>query len=386
MKKIKLGVIGVCGRGGLADYAHMPERKISIVAGADISHEALQNFQKRLESKISIYHDYREMLEKEYLDAVFITSPDFCHEEQAVAALEKKVAVYLEKPMAITINGCDRILRAAYDNKTKIFLGHNMRYMSFIHKMKEIVDTGIIGEVKAIWCRHFISYGGDAYFRDWHSERKYTTSLLLQKGAHDIDIIHWLAGSYTKRVTGFGSLSIYDKCRRRKPEEKGNPSFNTAHWPPLKQSGFSPVIDVEDQNMILMQLENGVQASYLQCHFTPDACRNYTIIGTKGRIENYGDYGADCTVEVWTDRKDFFRLHGDQSINFEGAAENHGGADSKIVKGFLRYLRDGKKPFSTPQASRYSVAVGYMGAKSIRANGRPMDIPPLDKNLEEYIF
>ncbi|MCK5155952.1 MAG: hypothetical protein KAQ69_05925 [Spirochaetales bacterium] len=48
-----------------------------------------------------------------------------------------------------------------------------------------------------------------------------------------------------------------------------------------------------------MQLENGVQASYLQCHYTPDSCRNYTytFIGTKGRLENRGDHGK-CSIEV----------------------------------------------------------------------------------------
>lgn len=56
--------------------------------------------------------------------------------------------------------------------------------------MKELIDAGAIGEVKTIWCRHFVGNGGDYYFKDWHAERKNTTSLLLQKGAHDIDVIH----------------------------------------------------------------------------------------------------------------------------------------------------------------------------------------------------
>ena len=42
---------------------------------------------------------------------------------------------------------------------------------------------------------------------------------------------------------------------------------------------------------LLMQLENGAQMTYMQCHYAPDAERNYTFIGTKGRVENIGDYG-----------------------------------------------------------------------------------------------
>jgi predicted dehydrogenase len=383
-KELRIGVIGASGRGHLAGNVESEELNCKLVAGADIYQESLDKFKEK-HPNASTYLDYREMLDKEELDGVFITSPDFCHEEQALAALERKIPIYLEKPMAISIEGCDRIMKMAHDNKTKLFLGHNMRYMPFILKMKEIVDSGTIGEVRAIWCRHFVAYGGDAYFRDWHSERKYANSLLLQKGAHDIDIIHWLAGSYTERVCGMGNLTVYDKCKRRNPDEKGQPAFVAAHWPPLEQEGFSPNIDVEDHEMILMQLKNGVQASYMQCHYTPDSCRNYTVIGTKGRMENYG-FGEGGTIEVWTNREGPFRLHGDQTIKVSEGAGGHNGGDQAIVAGFIKYLRGEVTPYSSPQASRYSVATGCKGAESHRNGNMPLDIPPLSQELEDYQF
>ncbi len=384
MKEFKIGLIGAWGRGRLAYSAHRPGQGIRIVAGVDISDAGLAKFKERIGPDVATYKDYRKMLQAEELDAVFVTSPDFCHEEHAVSALEKRIPVYLEKPMAITIKGCDRILETARKNRTKLFLGHNMRYMRFVHKMKDLINSGVIGEIKAIWCRHFVSYGGDAYFRDWHSERKYATSLLLQKGAHDIDVIHWLAGGFTERVVGFGKLDVYDKCKRRKPSVKGCAAFNAAHWPPLKQTGFSPKINVEDHNMILMQLSNGIQATYLQCFYTPDSCRNYTVIGTKGRIENYGDYGDQCTVELWNRRFDHFRLKGDRSFSFGKDFGGHGGADEKIVQGFLDFVMKDKVPYTSPVASRYSVATGFMGAESIRSGGKPFDIPKLKPDIEKY--
>ncbi|MEI8078532.1 MAG: Gfo/Idh/MocA family oxidoreductase [bacterium] len=172
----KIGVIGVGGRGTLAKHAHHPDAGV---------------------------------------DAVVIATPDWLHEEHAVAALERGLAVYLEKPMAITITGCDRILRTAKQQQARLFVGHNMRYMTIIRKMKQLIDAGTIGKVKTMWCRHFISYGGDAYFRDWHADRQCSTGLLLQKGAHDIDVMHWLAGSYSRRVTAFGSLAVYGDLPRR---------------------------------------------------------------------------------------------------------------------------------------------------------------------------
>ena len=58
----------------------------------------------------------------------------------------------------------------------------------------EPYGRGHIGEVKAGWCRHFVGWGGDFYFKDWHADRTKSTGLLLQKGAHDIDVLHWLCG------------------------------------------------------------------------------------------------------------------------------------------------------------------------------------------------
>ena len=130
--------------------------------------------------------------------------------------------------MAITIEGCDRILQTAFENRRKLYLGHNMRHMSFILKMKQLIDDGEIGEVKSGWCRHFVAYGGDAYFKDWHSERSKATSLLLQKGAHDIDILHWLCGGYTREVTAMGGLTVYDKITdRHKPDDVATPDGPT---------------------------------------------------------------------------------------------------------------------------------------------------------------
>jgi predicted dehydrogenase len=392
MKKLRIGIIGACRRGGLADNCHNPEAGVEVVAGMDISQRQIDSFKDRYKDKfdaeVTGYLDYNKMLEKENLDGVFVTSPDFCHEEHAVAALEKGIPIYLEKPMAITIDGCDRIMRTAQEHKTKVVLGHNMRYMTVTNQMRDLILADEIGQVKAIWCRHFISYGGDAYFRDWHAEREKATGLLLQKGAHDIDIIHWLAGAYTERVIGMGMLSVYDKLPRRSPDD-ANPidvTFNTQNWPPEELSGFNPIIDVEDQSMIMMQLTNGVQASYMQCHFTPDDCRNYTIIGTRGRIENYSDHGDDCKVSLWKRRRGGFRLEGDAMFRADPPPGTHGGADPKIVQSFIDAIRGEGKPVSTAQAARYSVATGCKGTESIRNGNIPLDIPKLPKELEDYDY
>ncbi|MCK4982815.1 MAG: Gfo/Idh/MocA family oxidoreductase [Victivallaceae bacterium] len=381
MKDLRIGVIGAWGRGQLALCAHKPGEGSRLVAGADVKPEALEKFKEKVGEDVFVSDDYRELLKRDDIDAVFITSPDFLHEEQAVAALEAGKAVYLEKPMAITIEGCDRLLETAYRSGSKLYLGHNMRHFPVVLKMKEVIDSGIIGDIQTAWCRHFVAYGGDAYFKDWHSEQRYSTGLLLQKGAHDIDVMHWLCGGYTQRVIGMGKLSVYDKCERRDENNPGDASWSDSNWPPESQTGLSPIIDVEDNNMIMMQLDNGVQMSYAQCHYTPDSERNYTFIGTRGRVENIGDYG-NCEVHVWTQRGP--RATPDIIYKLKPLEGSHGGSDPSIVTTFIDFVKNGVKTNTSPVAARNSVAAGVLGHESMRNGNVPKDIPELPQYLLDY--
>jgi len=384
VEKIKIGFIGAWGwRGKLGAYA-LEMDNVEIAGAADPNRDSLEKFNEFYGGDKFLTEDYRELLAREDINAVFIISPDYCHEEQAVAALKAGKHVFLEKPLGITIDQCDNILRTAMETGKKLFLGHNMRYFPSVLKMKEVIDSGVIGNIQAVWCRHFVSYGGDAYFKDWHSERSNVNGLLLQKGAHDIDVIHWLAGGYSKAVVGMGKLSVYDKCDDRRPErEDFEPvSFSKDNWPAEKQGKISPVVDVEDHNMMMMQLDNGVQATYMHCHYTPDSVRNYTFIGTKGRVENIGDHG-DCQIKVYTNRFDGYG-EADVVYNLKALEGTHGGSDPEIVKSFIRYIREGIRPNTSPVAARQSVAAGIMATESLRTDGGLRVVPELAPEIIEY--
>jgi len=380
MDELRIGVIGSGGRGGLARQAHRPEEGSRVVACCDIDEKAFERNRQWYGEDIFTTTDYRELLDRD-LDAVFVTSPDFLHEEHATAALAAGKAIYLEKPMAITVPGCDRILRTAAEHGVKLYVGHNMRHFQVVLKMKELIDTGAIGEVKVAWCRHFVAYGGDAYFKDWHADRRTATGLLLQKGAHDIDVMHWLCGGYSQLVTAMGDLMVYGQIAdRHDPSERGDASFHDENWPPLSQRGLNPVVDVEDVSMMLMRLDNGVLASYQQCHFTPDAWRNYTLIGTAGRIENFT--GPDAHVRLWDQRQGGYGAF--KRIDIPAATGGHAGGDPRCVAEFLRYVREGGATNTSPIAARQSVAAGCAATESLRNGSAPVEVAPLDGDLAAW--
>jgi hypothetical protein len=147
------------------------------------------------------------------------------------------------------------------------------------------------------------------------------------------------------------ALTVYGKVSACAETADYLPPEGWSHldtWLPLAQTGLNPVVDVEDLSMVTMALDNGVFATYQQCHYTPDYWRNYTVIGTEGRLENFGD-------------------------ETEGG---HGSADPRIVAEFLQYVRTGGATLTGPLAAREAVAVGCAATQSLRAGDGAIDVPP----------
>ncbi|POX55132.1 oxidoreductase [Streptomyces sp. Ru71] len=383
MEDLRIAVVGLGLRVSLAHAAHRPGRGSAVTAICDTEPALLKAMAPRFGDPYTT-DDHRRLLDRTDVDAVVILTPDDTHERIAVDCLRAGKAVYLEKPMHITVEGCDRILGTARATGSRLYVGHNMRHMGVVRLMRDIIRRGDIGEPKTVWVRHFVSFGGDYYFKDWHADRTRTTGLLLQKAAHDLDVIHWLAGGYTERVNAFGDLMLYGDLPRRAPGTPRPDGWLTEFdWPPHTRTGLHHVVDVEDVSMMHMRLDNGVLAAYQQCHFTPDYWRNYTVIGTEGRLENFGD-GPGDTVKVWNTGPTDYRADGDASHRVPDAEGTHGGADAGTVAEFCRFAREGGPTDTSPVAARMSVAAGYLATRSLREGGTPYDVPPLDEDLVAY--
>jgi predicted dehydrogenase len=341
---VRIGVIGYGLRAALLE--HCPPG--GVVAAHDPRPE-------RVPPGVAACASVAELLTHR-LDAVFVLSPDHLHAEHATAVLEAGAAAYVEKPLALTAEDADRVLDTARRTGATLYVGHNMRHMPVVLAMRALIADGAVGAVRAVWCRHFVGHGGDFYFKDWHAERARSGGLLLQKGAHDIDVIHWLAGGYTRRVTAMGGLTVYGEL----PDRSGTGylachDFDAylANWPPSTHTGLNPVVDVEDLSMATLALDNGVFATYAQCHYTPDYWRNYTVIGDAGRLENVGD-GPGAEVRVW---------------------------NAAIVAEFLDHVRTGAATLTSPIAAREAVATAVAATESVRAGGALMHVPGPDESI-----
>ena len=99
--------------------------------------------------------DYNVLLALDDVDAVIVATPDFAHVHPSVRALQAGKYVYCEKAMATTTEDANSMVQAAKSSGKFLYAGHNMRFMSALAKVNELIKVGEIGNVKMVWDRRF---------------------------------------------------------------------------------------------------------------------------------------------------------------------------------------------------------------------------------------
>ncbi|MBM4019483.1 MAG: Gfo/Idh/MocA family oxidoreductase [Planctomycetes bacterium] len=189
---------------------------------------------KRRGQPVAVYEDYRDMLSREKdLHAAIIATPDVFHPEQAVACLRAGLHVYLEKEMAITVEGARQVVRAARETGRLVQVGRqhrsNPRYHAAYEFIHEKQAVGRITNVFAQWHGHkrvpykwpekeaippetLRRYGYNSMdeHRNWRWFARFSAGELVNLGAHQIDVLNWFLRAVPKGVMASGGLDYYD--------------------------------------------------------------------------------------------------------------------------------------------------------------------------------
>ncbi|MBN2137406.1 MAG: Gfo/Idh/MocA family oxidoreductase [Sedimentisphaerales bacterium] len=144
-------------------------------------------------SKLDIYTDYDKMLAEAGLDAVSITLPTILHPEFSCKALAAGVHVMCEKPMALNVGQCERMISAAEKSGKVLQIGHCVRFWPEYAKAKEIIDSGKYGKVLAASFRRLGSaptWSAD----NWFGDDDRSGGMALDLHIHDTDYVQYLFG------------------------------------------------------------------------------------------------------------------------------------------------------------------------------------------------
>lgn len=154
-KKLKVGIIGTgwIAEAHIQQFKKMPD--VEIVGGADlIDGKAAKFFEKNGVENVRCYHDHKELIDNEELDAVSICTYNRTHAECAIYALEHGVNVILEKPMCVTLDEAVEICRAEKKSGKVLSIGFQPRFDPNMQMIKKIVESGELGDI------YYIQTGG----------------------------------------------------------------------------------------------------------------------------------------------------------------------------------------------------------------------------------
>ena len=152
---------------------------------------------------IELYTDFEQMLKSAKLDAVSITLPTYLHPDNSIKALKTGVHVLCEKPMALNVKDCDRMIRAANRSGKVLQIGHCVRFWPEYAEAKKIVDSGKYGKVVAAMFQRLGSAPGWS-IDNWFMDEKRSGGVALDLHIHDTDYVQYLFG-VPRAVCSFGA-------------------------------------------------------------------------------------------------------------------------------------------------------------------------------------
>ncbi len=211
MKSTKLGLIGIGGIGQLHLKHALMLPNAEVVAVADTAKSALDRA-KELGVK-NTYTDYMEMLKNPDVDAVIIALPTHLHLKCARDAAEAGKAIFLEKPIAVTVEDAKAVISSAERNNVKLMMGYPMRFNKHFLRLKEDMANGILGDIENAHAS-YICAGPFVHRADGHSPAPvpdwwFNTQLtgggvMVDLGCHIINLMRMLFGEVVDIRGQFG--------------------------------------------------------------------------------------------------------------------------------------------------------------------------------------
>ncbi|NLW50761.1 MAG: Gfo/Idh/MocA family oxidoreductase [Candidatus Brocadiaceae bacterium] len=276
--------------------------------------------------------DYRELVARPDVDIVIVCSPDGLHCRHGVAALEAGKHVFVEKPMAVTVPECDRMIEAAERSDVRLTVGQILRFVPRYAAARERIAAGEIGRIIHMYARRNNTLAAARHTLG-------TTTPVFRLGSHDLDFMLWCAHCPV--------VSVYARQVNRllKPEEG------------------------PDCVLSLLTFADGAIAALETSHALPEGSPSvmsalFEAVGTEGSLEIDG---------AW----DGMEIVADGRLQMGSARPVRGRIVGPIVDeiaDFARCVREGTPPAVTPEEAREVVRVVCAIHESARSD-RPVELP-----------
>ena len=360
MQRKKIVILGYGQRGKIyADYSLNFPEEFEVVAIIETNPDRRAVGASR--HNCPIFSDYKDFLNaKIEADVVAIATQDCDHREHAIACMEHGYDLLLEKPIANTMEDCLAIYDASVQYNRKVIVCHVLRYTPFYNKIKEIVESGILGEVMTVNMSENVGYYHQAHSfvrGPWRNSDE-ACPMILAKCCHDLDILRWLLGTNCEEVSSFGDRSFFreenapkdstqycsdchnDSCVYRAKKLYADYKWMRGYFccdieddqtanEALVHSQYDRCVfrcdnDVVDHQVSIFRFNNNITAMHTMTAFSKEIYRDIKLHGTKAEL--YGVMEKNI-LEV--------RTFGGETVHYDfrnmNISGNHGGGDNGLM-------------------------------------------------------
>ena len=318
MEQVRFGIIG-CGNIAHNHVKNFETGKVKdgvITAICDIVPAKYEALNALYENKFATFTDAKEMMKSGLVDAVIICTPHYQHPELAIMAMDAEIHCIIEKPAGVYSLQVKEMLARAKTAKTKLSMMFNQRTNPAFKKMREMVATGKIGDVKRTnwiitnWYRTQEYYDSGSWRATWAGEGG---GVLYNQSPHQLDLFQWIVGMMPKKVHAF--------CH-----------FGKWHN-----------IEVEDDVTCYVEYPNGATGCFITTTADAPGTNRFEITGTKGKLVFENDKLFFTELEI-SEREHCFATNmtfrapdmlPTVEIELEGENSQHAGVCNNFIDAIL---------------------------------------------------
>jgi len=324
--------VGIIGCGKITERASLPnllnyKDKTKVICLCDMIKSKAENLSKKFELvDTDIITDWQKLVKRKDIDAVFVNSPNYLHEEMTIRAAANKKHVLVEKPITISVKAADNMVRAAQRAGVLLMVEQTHRFDPIHQAAKKVIDSGILGKIHNI--RGRIGHAGPEYWSEgkagwFYDKKKSGGGCMVDIGVHIADLVRWFKG---KRV-----IEVLAKVQTL--EKK---------------------LPVEDNATVLLKFADGTKGEF-ECSWTTRPYEVLTYVyGEKGKMTtSIGSKQPLVVTLAKTDKGE------DPNCILK---EKHprigpGNAWKNAVHYFIDCVIEGKKPFVSGEEGRETIKV-----------------------------
>lgn len=256
--KIRIGFIGVGGIGGshLRIARNCPD-VIETVAVCDANAEIADRIAKEYDA--DSHTDYKELCQRGDIDAIVMALPHHLYGEVACCAFESGLHVFQEKPFASSLSDAKQSIDAAAKADKRLMVAGQNKYAPGFIKGKEMMDSGILGDVFLTRGAIIYRWGGAINNQwGWRGQKKLSGGVaVIDAGWHILDMVHWYRGLPSAVYASLGTM-------------KGAPNSD---------------YDVDDKAALILEYPDGGIGSIVSCYITTPSETRLTLYGVNGSLD-----------------------------------------------------------------------------------------------------